>query len=317
MLIVKSPFRISFFGGSTDYEDFYNTYGSFLIGTTIDKYCYLSMRPRPKILSDDNVIVYSKLQSVKNLDDIHNPLIREILKYKEIKFPIELFTFSDVPSRTGLGGSSSFCVGLLYLVNNILKIQFHKPSLAKEAIHVERKLLNESGGIQDQLWAVYGGLNTIEIDTNGKFHIKPLAVTEEFKTEIENSIVMIYTNHQREQNEIAKSHENKDKQPILQLAKEAHGYFLKEDLKEIGRLLYHSWKEKASISPYITNDDINDIIDDVMKMGAYGTKLLGSGGCGFVLALCDPVVKSKITEKYKSSILDCKLSNEGVTTIYK
>ena len=116
MLIVKAPLRISFFGGSTDYEDFYKIHGSFIIGTSIDKYSYLSMRPRPKILSDDNVIVYSKLQFTKDINEIQNPLIREILKYKKINFPIELFTFTDVPSRSGLGGSSSFCVGLLYLI---------------------------------------------------------------------------------------------------------------------------------------------------------------------------------------------------------
>jgi D-glycero-alpha-D-manno-heptose-7-phosphate kinase len=317
MKIVKSPFRISFFGGSTDYEDFYNKHGSFIIGTTIDKFCYLSMRPRPKILSEENVIVYSKLQNVKTIEEIQNPLIKEILRYKNIDFNFELFTFSDIPSRTGLGGSSSFCVGLLYLINNLLNISNDKKTLANEAIHVERKILNESGGIQDQIWAAYGGLNTVEINQNGEFYVKPLSVTEEFKKYIEESLLLIYTNHQREQNEIAKSHENKDKLSILKIAKEAHSYFLKEDIKSIGKLMYESWKEKRSISNYITTGKIDVIVDDVMSHGAYGVKLLGSGGCGFVLTLCNPLVKQILTEKYKPYIMDIKLHNDGVTTIYQ
>jgi len=318
MIIVKSPFRISFFGGSTDYKDFYEQHGSFIIGTTIDKNVYLSMRIRPSILSSESVVTYSKMEFIKNWNEINNPLIREILKYRNIDIPIEFYSFSDVPSRTGLGGSSAFCVGMLYLINQVLEEpHIMKKQLVKDAIYVERVLLEEAGGIQDQIWPVYGGLNTIEIHKDGDFSVKPLAVTEDFKEELQNSMVLIYTNDQRDQDSIAKSHEKKDKQAILDIAKEAHGYFIKENIEMIGNLLHVSWKAKSQISPLISTPKIDHIVNTVMSMGAYGVKLLGSGGCGFVMVICNPIVKTKIKETFGDAILDFKFENHGASIIYK
>lgn len=317
MTIVKSPLRISLFGGSTDYKDFYESHGSFIIGTTIDKNVHLSMRIRPSILSPESVIAYSKMEKVTRLEDIHNPLIREILKRKKIKIPIEFFSFSDVPSRTGLGGSSSFCVGMLYLINKVMNHPpLTKKELAEEAIYIERVLLNEPGGIQDQIWPTYGGLNTIEINKNGDFFVKPLAVTEDFKNEIQNSIILIYTNNQREQNAIASSHIKKDKRTILEISKEAHKYFLNEDIVTIGKLMYRGWMEKSKISTLISTPSIDHIVNTAMSKGAYGVKLLGSGGCGFVLVICNSSTKKKIQETFKNTILDIKIANSGVSSIY-
>lgn len=318
MITIKSPFRISFFGGSTDYKDFYEQHGSFVIGTTIDKNVYITMRKRPVILSSESVITYSKLQHVKTFDEIDNPLIKSILKYTNVSIPIELNSFSDIPSRTGLGGSSSFSVGLLYLINKLLNkdATYSKKDLVKDAIKIERFILNESGGIQDQIWPVYGGFNTIEITKEGKFFVKPLSITEEFKTELQSSILLIYTNYQRNQDDISKSHENKNKLSILDIAKQAHSNFLQEDIKSIGELLYQSWIEKRNISSLISTQKIDDTIKTVMSMGAYGAKLLGSGGCGFILVICNPIVKQKITELFKNDILDVKFTNDGVKEIF-
>jgi D-glycero-alpha-D-manno-heptose-7-phosphate kinase len=273
---------------------------------------------RPSILSPESVITYSQMQLVKQWDEIHNPLIREVLKHQNIKAHIEFHSFSDVPARTGLGGSSAFCVGMLYLINQVLE-QPHitKRHLVNDAIYIERVLLEEAGGIQDQIWPVYGGLNTIEIHTDGDFSVKPLAVTEDFKEELQNSIVLIYTNDQRDQDSIAKSHEKKDKRAILDIAKEAHGYFIKENIERIGELLHVSWQAKSHISPLISTPKIDHIVNTVMSMGAYGVKLLGSGGCGFVMVICNPRVKAKIKETFGNSILDFKFSNDGVSVIYK
>lgn len=316
MIIVKSPLRISLFGGSTDYESFYKEHGSFLIGTTINKYVYLSMRYRAKILSNESIITYSKSDIVKTWDGIKNPLIRETLKYKKLNQPIDFNAFSDIPSRTGLGGSSSFCVGLLYLINCLQKTKQNKKSLAKDAIHIERHVLKEAGGIQDQIWPVYGGLDTIEITQNGSFFVKPLAVTEEFKDELQQSMILVYTNDQREQDAIAKSHENKDKMAILQIAKEAHQYFLKENIKSVGHLLYKAWTEKRKISNLISTQKIDDIAQTIMSLGAYGIKLLGSGGCGFILVICDPHTKLKIANKFGHNTMDFKFDSQGVTEIF-
>ena len=316
MVIIKTPLRISLFGGSTDYESFYKIHGSFLIGTTIDKYSYLSMRFRPKILSKESIVMYSKMECVKHLDNISNPLIREVLRYKKVKEYIEFCSFADIPSRTGLGGSSSYSIGLLYLIDQLYGRETDKKTLIKDAITIERTILHEAGGIQDHIWPLYGGLNSIEIDTNGKFRVKPLPITREFYEELEQSVVLIYTNEQRNQENIARSHDGKDKLRILDISRQSYNYFLKENLKGIGELLYETWKEKRQLSSLISNAKIDQIINIVMQRGAYGAKLLGSGGCGFILIICNPKVKKVLTTVFKNDILPIKFDSQGVSRIY-
>lgn len=316
MIIVKAPLRISLFGGSTDYESFYREHGSFLIGTTIDKYSYLSMRFRPKILSKETLVVYSKMTYAKTLDEIQNPLIRETLKYGDVKDFVELFSFADIPSRTGLGGSSSYCVGLLYLIDQLYGRNTEKNRLVRDAIMVERELLKEAGGIQDHIWPVYGGMNSIEIHKDGSFSVKPLPITQQFRKEIEDSVVLIYTNEQRGQDDIASAHNDKDKQRILDIAIKAYGRFINEDIKGIGEHMYESWKEKRGLSPLISNSKVDQTIDDVMRLGAYGAKLLGAGACGFVLAICNPKVKADILQVFGDDVLPVKFESDGVSRIY-
>lgn len=316
MLIVKSPLRISLFGGSTDYKSFYREKGAFLIGGTINKHVYLSMRYRARILGDESIITYSRSDIVNNWDDIKNPLIRETLKYRGLNKPIDFNSFSDIPSRTGLGGSSAFCVGLLHLINRLQGEEQSPYDLACDAIRVERHILNEAGGIQDQIWPSYGGLNTIEILTNGTFKVKPLAVTREFQAELENSMLLIYTNDQREQDTIAKSHDKQNKDAIKQLALTAHEYFLKEDIKEIGQLLWHAWEEKRKISNLISTPKIDTMVEKIMSHGAYGVKLLGAGGCGFIVVMCNPKVKRKLQETFADNIMDFEFTNQGVSEIF-
>jgi D-glycero-alpha-D-manno-heptose-7-phosphate kinase len=319
MIIVKSPFRISLFGGSTDYKEFYEKYGSFLIGTTIDKYCYLSMRNRPSILSKQYLCTYSKYELVDEISQIQNPLIRETLNYYKLNNPIEFFSFSDIPARTGLGGSSSYCVGMCYLISKLCNIKTSNKDIIKTAINIERNILKESGGIQDQIWPFAKGLSSIEIDGNGNFNIRPLPVTEEFISEFEKSFTLIYTDEQRNTNDVAKSHENEiqNKLNILNLAKEAYSLFLKEDIKEIGNILYQSWLYKNNISPLISNSKIDSIIKDVISLGAFGAKLLGSGGCGFILVISDSLVKQKIEEKYNGYTLNVNFEKTGVSEIFR
>ena len=317
MLTVKAPFRVSLFGGSTDYKGFYEQYGSFMIGTPIDKYCYISMRYRPKIFPQQYFCTYSKYELVDSIDELKNPLIRETLKYFDIK-PVEIFSFSDIPSRTGLGGSSAYCVAMSYLIKKIKEENINSKEIINAAIKIEREILKESGGIQDQIWPFAKGFSSIEIKKDGTYDIKPLPITEEFEQALQDSMVLIYTEEQRNNDVIAKSHEDdiNNKYQILETAKQAYKLFEYEDLKGIGELVYESWLSKEKISPYISNGKIKVIIDDVMNMGAYGAKLLGSGGCGFVLAICNPLVKKNIIEKYKENILDFKIDKTGVTSIY-
>lgn len=316
MIIVKSPLRVSFFGGSTDYESFYKEHGSFLIGTTIDKYVWLSARYRPKILEPKYFIGYSKLEIVSSFDEIHNPLIKEVLNYSDPKGYIDFNSSADVPARVGLGGSSSFCVGMLHLLKELRGEPVDRKELAQAAMHIERAVLKESGGIQDHIWAAYGGLNTITIEKNGDFTVRPIPVSQDFKQAFQSSIVLIYTNSQRDQNEIAQSHEHKDKRKILELSRKAYESFLKEDIKGIGGLLLEAWNEKRGLSPLISTEKIDEVADAVMSMGAYGVKLLGGGGCGFLVAICDPTAKAKITEKFKEHILEFTFENRGSFVVY-
>lgn len=316
MIIVKSPLRISFFGGSTDYKSFYKKHGSFIIGTTINKYIWLSARYRPKILPKEHFIGYSKSEVVSSIGDIKNPLIRETLLHHGVRAPIDFTSLADVPSRTGLGGSSSFCVGMVHLMKKLDGKPINKKDIAKTAIHIERNILKDSGGIQDQILATYGGFNTIKIDRNGNFTVKPLPVSETFKKKFQNSIVLIYTNSQRNQKEIAESHENKDKKKILGLAKKAYKAFLREDIEEIGKLLLETWKEKRKISSLISTNKIDEMVDRIMNMGAYGVKLLGSGGCGFLMVICNPVAKKKILKEFGKDILEIEFENQGTSVVY-
>lgn len=316
MILVKSPFRVSFFGGSTDYADFYQQHGSFIFGCTINKYAYLSIRNKPKILSEESTISYSKLERVKNLNEIENPLIKETLKYFGVDSSIEFISFSDIPSRTGLGGSSSYCVGMIHLLRTFLGKDISKKQIAKDAIHIERDILKESGGIQDQIWASYGGLNTIEIKKDGDFFVKPLPLSHEFRDHLRNSMVLIYSKEQRSSDSVAKSHENKDKTPILKLAHQGYSYLLSEDIRSMGELMYQTWLEKSKISNHVSTKSVDSIISTCMNLGAYGAKLLGAGGCGFVLVLCDPIVKKKISEIFSGNILEFDFDYNGAHTIF-
>lgn len=316
MIIVKSPLRISFFGGSTDYKSFYKEHGSFIIGTTIDKYVWLTARYRPKILPREHSIGYSRLERVASVEKIQNPLIREVMRHHDIQEHMDFNSSADVPSRTGLGGSSSFCTGMVHLMHELKGETVSKKDIAKTAIHIERNILKDSGGIQDQILAAYGGLNTITIEKNGDFTVRPMPVSDGFKQKLENSIILIYTNNQRSQNKIAKSHENKHKENILKLARRAYQAFLREDIKEIGELLFEAWKEKRALSSLISTKKIDTMVDTIMGMGAYGVKLLGSGGCGFLMAICNATVKKKLEKEFKKDILEFKFEDRGTSVVY-
>jgi D-glycero-alpha-D-manno-heptose-7-phosphate kinase len=253
---------------------------------------------------------------VSSINEIENPLIRETLKYCNLRDYIDFNSSIDIPSRTGLGGSSSYCTGMVHLIKSIGGEKLNKKDIAKAAIHIERNILKDSGGIQDQILSSYGGFNTIKIDTKGNFTVKPLPISDTFKKKFQDSIVLIYTNSQRGKDEIAKSHEYKDKKNILALAHKAYKAFLKEDIKEIGTLLFEAWKEKRAISPLISTKEIDGVVDTVMGMGAYGVKLLGSGGCGFLMVICNPAVKKKILRKFGKDILEIEFEDQGTSIVY-
>ena len=311
MIITRAPFRISLFGGSTDYESFYKDHGSLIIGSTIDKYTYTSFRLRPSIVSDRSIIAYSQLETPSKIKDIRHPLIRETLKYCNIKGSIDLHFFSDIPSRTGLGGSSAFCVSLI----KALKPDLNKKDIAQATIEIERHILNESGGIQDQIWSAYGGFNVIEINPNGSFLVKPVSITEEFRKYFSDHMILIYTNRQRTNGEIPKSHENKNKIDLLDIARASLNCFETEDILTLGKLLLESWKIKKSFSDLITTSQVEEISTILSSHNFYGFKLLGSGGGGFVLGIGSQKSIAKVMKIFTTQVLDFSFENEGTSSI--
>lgn len=316
MVITRSPFRISFFGGSSDYKDFFSEHGSFLIGTTIDKYSYTSCRFRPRILSDENIVSYSEVEKFKKVDNVKNPLIRESVKQYNFSKKLDIHLFADIPSRTGLGGSSSCCCSLLKGLSYLKGEEITNKQLAKMAIKIEREILEESGGIQDQIWAAYGGFNSIEVNTDGDFFVKPMPVSEEFKKEFENSLCLVYANQQRDTEEIAKSHINKDKKNILHYSREAYNLFIKEDIESIFKIFLDSWEEKKSLSPLIMNASLASLETQLKNCGAKSLKLLGSGGCGFFLCMSDPNSIKKIKENFNDLVFDFSFEEKGTEQIF-
>ena len=315
MIITRAPFRMSFFGGSSDYEDFYNQYGSFLISATIDKYAYFSARFRPLISGKENIISHEKVNSI---NEIKNRLLREtIKKYNTSGQALDVHLFSDVAARTGLGASSSCCCALIHALGRLHKNSFSKREIAEKSIEIERKILKESGGIQDQIAASYGGFNSIEIKKDGFFQVRPVPISSDFKDYFAKCLCLIYVNTERKGTETADSHKNKDKTQILKYAHEAYEFFVKEDTESIFNLIRHSWKEKKSISNKISNKTIDALEQDLLAKGAKALKLLGAGGRGFVLCFSDPPTIKKIEEDFEERVLKFKFEDEGTQSKFE
>ncbi len=302
MIFTKTPYRISLFGGSTDYSAFYSRFGSLLIGFTIDQYVYTAIRRMPDILPNKYKIAYAKVEQCNSIDEIENNAVRGVLKlYNDtLGFDIsslELNHLSDLPSQTGLGSSSSFIVNIIKSLDLLLGLPVkNKKHLADTAIYIERTLLNEPGGIQDQIFAAYGGgLKSISIAPSGVFKVAPLPVDDYFVDEFVNRSALIYLGIERQSFNIASSHKDEiDKKiDILKLAQEAYKAFVYEDIDEIGKLLHKSWMYKKNISDSISNDKVNSVYDILLQNGAIGGKLLGAGGSGFFYVVLDKQISKK------------------------
>ena len=314
MIISKTPFRVSLFGGSTDYESYYSKYGSLLIGFAIDKYCFTMARRTPKILGYKTRVSYSKVEVVSNNSAIEHNGVRGVLEYLNIKHGVEISHISDIPSQTGTGSSSSFIVGLLNAFCSIYNKTPTKKQLAEEAIYIERKLLNECGGIQDQIWAAYGGFNSVNISTNGDFEVKPLPVSSEFVDRFFSRCVLIYMGKTRKSYKIAKSNDSnsKYKENIQKIANKAYKSFLDQDIEGIAIFLDQSWQEKKQVSELVSSDEIDGRYQDLKENGMIGGKLLGSGGSGFMFGvLNDNVSRVDFKKKYRSNFLDFNVSFNG------
>ena len=279
---------MSFFGGGTDFPDFYKEHGGAVISTTFDKYCYVNVRHLPRFFDYSTELSYAKIERVTEIDRIEHPAIREAMKYLDMH-ELRLTYEADLPARSGLGTSSSFAVGMLNAFYALKGKYADKKKLADDAIYLERVLCGESGGVQDQIAASYGGLNRINFNADG-YEVNPVIISPERKIQLNRNLMLYFTGFSRFSSDIQKTTQkalaDKEKQllEMLELVDEAERILTsKTELAEFGRLLDYTWKLKRGISTGISTDSIDRLYEKGIEAGALGGKLLGAGGGGFLL----------------------------------
>jgi len=300
LIISRTPFRISFFGGGTDYDVWYQEHGGAVLSTAINRYCYVSCRYLPPFFDYRNRIVYSKTETVNDLDEIIHPVVREVLKMMNLQ-GLEVHHDGDLPSRAGLGSSSSFTVGIINALNALLEKSMSKEQLARAAYHLERKRLKENVGIQDQIATAYGGLNKVDISCDGSFNVNPVVLNNERLTSLQDSMLLVFTGTSRISSEIAghniRAIPNKTAElhRMRQMVDEGLDILNNSsDLGDFGKLLDESWKIKRSLYKKIAPDFVDDIYDKARAAGALGGKLLGAGGGGFMLFFVRPEERASV-----------------------
>jgi D-glycero-alpha-D-manno-heptose-7-phosphate kinase len=324
MIISRTPFRISFFGGGTDYPVWYKENSGAVLSTTIDKYCYLTVRYLPPFFLHKHRIVYSIIENVKYVSEIQHPAVRALLEFCKIDKGMEIHHNGDLPARSGLGSSSSFTVGLLHSLYALKGSIVSKCQLAKEAIKVEREILRENVGSQDQVAVAYGGFNKIIFDKDDHFRVEPVTLHKEKLQQLQNHLMLIFTGLSRTASEVAEEqinntpHKKKDLAAIQETVEEAVKILSQDrDIKEFGKLLHESWKIKKSLTKKITNLTIDNIYDKALRSGAVGGKLLGAGGGGFILLFVPPERQADVKEALRE-LLEVKFcfENAGSQIVY-
>lgn len=296
MIISRTPHRISFFGGGTDYPEYYLKYGGRVLGTTIDKYCYLNVRKLPPFFNHKHRIVYSKSENVNSIDEIQHPAVREVLKYLNIDYGVSIHHDGDIPARSGMGSSSAFTAGLLNSMYALEGKLVSKEELTRKTIIIEQQLIEENVGSQDQTFAAYGGFNQIEFCRNGEIIVNPMIVSPARMEELENSLMLFFTGISRYSSEIAE--EQVSNMPVnidtLLAMKEFVGKAVNiiadenAALAGMGALLNETWKMKKKLSAKVSNSWIDQKYETALRAGAVGGKLLGAGGGGFLLFFVPP-----------------------------
>ena len=308
MIITRTPFRISFFGGGTDYPVYYNEYGGACLSTTINRYCYITCRYLPPFFENKYTIRYSKNELTKTIDEIKHPSVRECLKFVGIDQGIEMVYTADIPAMSGIGSSSSFTVGLLSALYALQGKIVSKRKLAYDAIHVEQDLIGEHVGSQDQMAAAFGGFNKIEFERNGDILVHPMTIQQEKLQYLQERMLLYYTGLFRYASEIAKEQieQTSQKRDELKCMHQMVGEAVDilngnpECFNDFGKLLHESWMRKRGLTSKITNCKIDHIYETAMRAGALGGKICGAGGGGVILLFVTPQNQPKVKEAMKT-----------------
>ncbi len=320
MIITRTPLRISFFGGGTDYPLWYREHGGAVLATTIDKSCYITCRYLPPFFDYHSRISYSRIENVNRNTAIEHPSVRACLQFLGINEGVEVHHVADLPARTGLGTSSAFTVGLLLGLYALKDRMRDKHTLAADAIHVEQDVLQEAVGSQDQVSAAYGGFNRINFGTDGGIHVRRILTEKNRLGQLEKHLALFFTGFSRIASEIATEqlrmtpHKKKELDMMLHLVDEAEAIITKpnRDLHEFGRLLHESWQIKRTLTQKISNANIDEIYEAGLSAGALGGKLLGAGGGGFMLFFVPPDRREALRMRLKKLLcVPFGFSNRG------
>lgn len=323
MIITKTPYRMSFFGGGTDMPDFFNKYGGAVISTTFDKYSYVNVRHLPPFMPYMSEVVYSKIERIDNVDEINHPAIREAMRMLDIH-EIRLTYEGDLPARTGLGTSSTFAVGMLNAFYALKGKHVGKRKLAQDAILLERELCKENGGWQDQVAASYGGLNRIDFKDND-FKVTPIVIQPDRKKLLDDNLLLFYTGISRFSSDIQKDtmtrieDKNAQLREMLSLVDDAQRILenRNSDMNDFGKLLDYTWKLKRQTGAKISNDGIDALYKKGIDAGALGGKLLGAGGGGFLLFYCEKDKQDGLINALDSLMrVPFHFEKEGTSIIY-
>lgn len=324
MIITKTPFRMSFFGGGTDLEEYFRENGGAVISTTIDKFCYVNVRHLPPFFEFSTELAYAKTERVKHVEEIEHPLIRNAMKMLDMH-DIRLTYEADLPARSGLGTSSSFAVGMLMAFYALKGKYADKKKLADESIYLERTLCDEAGGWQDQIAAAYGGFNRIDFSENG-YEVRPIIISPERKKQLNDNLLMFFTGFTRFSSEVQKVNgetsmeEKKAKlDKMYKMVDEAESILTDKtrDLDDFGRLLDKSWKLKKQTGKGVSTSAIDELYEKGIKAGALGGKLLGAGGGGFLVFYVQPSKQKKVLKAMKDLLyIPFEFDNNGASVIH-
>jgi D-glycero-alpha-D-manno-heptose-7-phosphate kinase len=310
MIISRTPFRISFFGGGTDYPVWYKNHGGCVISATINKYCFITARYLPPFFNYKYRIRYYMHEEVENLESIKHPSVRECSKFLKIDKGIEIVHNADLPAQSGLGSSSTFTVGLLNSLHALQNYMPTKRELAQQAIHIEQDLIGESVGSQDQTAAAFGGLNKINFNGVRNIDVEPIIISKERRTLLQDNLMLFFTGFARTASDIAKkqievtSQKEREMNSMMDLCNE--GLFrltdTKQSIDEFGKLLNDQWRIKRGLTNKISNPEIDAIYTAGINAGALGGKLLGAGGGGFMLFYVPKEKQKAVREALKSKL---------------
>ncbi|MBU1862097.1 MAG: kinase [Candidatus Omnitrophica bacterium] len=305
MNISRTPFRISFFGGGTDYPDWYEEQGGVVLSTSINKYCYITCRYLPPFFDHKYRIRYTKREETNTIQEIQHPSVRECLLYLQVNRGVEIAHNADLPARSGLGSSSSFTVGLLHSLYALQGKMVSKRQLALDAMHVEQDRVGENIGSQDQTIAAFGGFNRITFHKQQRIEVSPVIIDRDKLKELQNCLMLFFTGFSRNATDIAKEQiknipvKKKELKTMTAMTEEAIAILCNthDDLDNFGKLLHENWELKRTLSSKITNAHIDEMYETARDAGALGGKLLGAGGGGFMLIFARPEDQLKIRER--------------------